>query len=432
MVFLGLKARHAKVLFCGSSGAGKTNFVNLLLYKSFEEKHITTRLTDSHQLIAKQVTITEQSNFEEFDYSQKIEYLKSHLHAIKNERDKQKNEDVPICPVSNGDNRPSETSSIENRSDDKSSIKYGKAGSAYASDLPTINDLASGKSSIKAPDVWDMLTFLDTGGQPEYITMLPAINSSAMITFILHSMEGGPPCLKNKVTVIENGKERGEDLQPNYKYIDLIKMLFSIRKVKVEKTFEELLVDKNAEYDRKCYLSLVGTKSDLVVKLDEEVISMHKELDPIIKAGKHESSLIPINGNYFVPVSNQKAGTPEQDPNGPKFCSCIYEYLQERDVHNIPIVWLILELEILKKTEDSKMKVMHFSQIKEICENHNLIDEEEDIRRALEYFHHIGIFLYYDSLKSIADIVIADYKWVFQNLYEVAKAARSGKPVLVT
>ena len=37
----------------------------------------------------------------------------------------------------------------------------------------------------------DILTFMDTGGQPQFISMLPAVNSFAMITFIIHKMKKG-------------------------------------------------------------------------------------------------------------------------------------------------------------------------------------------------------------------------------------------------
>ena len=43
-----------------------------------------------------------------------------------------------------------------------------------------VSSSAVSKSSpaTQLPDeVWDILTFMDTGGQPQYISMLPAVNS---------------------------------------------------------------------------------------------------------------------------------------------------------------------------------------------------------------------------------------------------------------
>ena len=48
-------------------------------------------------------------------------------------------------------------------------------------------------------EAWDIFTFIDTGGQPQFISMLPVVNVSAMITFIIHKMtKGGKTSLNQK------------------------------------------------------------------------------------------------------------------------------------------------------------------------------------------------------------------------------------------
>ena len=278
------------------------------------------------------------------------------------------------------------------------------------------------------PKVWNMLTFLDTGGQPAFINMLPALNSSAMITFILHSMEGGVDSLTKKVTVYGDGPK---EYSLDYNYIDLVKMLFSMRKPKELQMFEQFLVEKDSKGDKKCYLSLVGTKSDLCEDSDTVAKNISKKLKPIIDQTIHKSSLIPVGENYFVPVSNCKANTEDEDPVAAKFRSCIFEYLEKRDKFDIPIVWLILELEIMNKTKEDD--VIHFDDIFKICKENALITNEADVRTALQFFHHVGIFLYYSlddsDMKNIADIVITNYQWIFKNLAAMVKAAKSDDDV---
>ena len=412
-----IKARHSKVLFCGSSRAGKTNFINLLLYKDFVEDHKSTGVAESHQLMATQVTIKpasgeEQHNFEVFDYDTQIKCLNWCLKTGKyNEKSKQsgkdaKDEEITALPA-NSDEPELEVQQVQ----ETSSVKH---------EIANVVDTPSGKP----PDVWDILTFLDTGGQPEFITMLPALNSSAMVTFIVHSMEGGVEHLSDYVEVYEDGKKGEHPL--DYKYNELIKMLFSMRKVKIEQIFEELLVDKDKKSDRKCYLSLVGTKSDLVEHLDEVVELIRKKLKHIITTGERESVLMPVGGEYFVPVTNRGTGNDKRDPMADKFRNCIYDCLQKRDLYHIPIVWLILELEIQRRMQEKNKKIIHFNRIVEICKEFDLIENEENIRLALKFFHHIGVFLYYDSeLKNIEDIVITNYQWVFENLTQMVKAANS-------
>ena len=409
---LSIKARHSKVLFCGSSAIGKSNFVNLLLKKKFEESHKPTGVTESHQLLAKQITLVKSQcdskicELEYLSFEKQIRWLRWFFKA-KNYHSSNFNDDnVDKEKLSGGPtSQPQQTLPVENV--------------VAQSDIDVPSD--------NPPVVWNLLTFLDTGGQPSFINMLPAVNSSAMITFIILSMEDGVEGLTKKVTVYGDGPQYSLD----YDNIDLVKMLFSMRKPKESHVFEQLLTERSTECDKNCYLSLVGTKSDLCGDRVQVAKSIYNKLEPIIDQTICKSSLIAVDGNYFVPVSNCKAGTDDEDPMASKIRNCIHECLEKRDIYYIPIVWLILELEIQSRTKVES--VITFTEIFEICEEGSLITDEADIRTALKFFHHIGIFLYYSSndseMKSIADIVITNYQWVFENLTQMVKAAKSTEDI---
>ena len=407
-----IKVRHSKVVFCGSSGIGKTNFINLLLQKQFEKSHKPTGVTESHQLLAKPFQVTfvgpesqckgTECKLEYMDYETQIKWLRWFL----SKGNYHSSQSVPLVKH----DEPDFNSVI---SDQLQQISSVEKEIAHDSDILKSNP----------PDVWNILTFLDTGGQPEFINMLPAVNSSAMITFIMLSMEDGVKGLTNEVTVYGDEPKYSLD----YNYIDLIKKLFSMRKTREFQIFKQLLADKNSKGNKNCYLSLVGTKSDLC-KGDRVAMakSIYKKLEPIINQTVRKSSLIPVDRKYFVPVSNCKAGTDDEDPVAAKFRSCIYECLEQRDIFDIPIVWLILELEIQNKAKE--VNYIYVDEVFKICQQYNLIIDEEDIRAALKFFHYVGIFLYYGSddadMKHIADIVITNYQWVFKNLTEMVKAAK--------
>ena len=76
-----IKVRHSKVLFCGSSGIGKTNFINLLLKKDFVTDHKPTGVTESHSILAKpcQVTLGKGCTLQYMDYKTQIEWLRRFL-----------------------------------------------------------------------------------------------------------------------------------------------------------------------------------------------------------------------------------------------------------------------------------------------------------------------------------------------------------------
>ena len=78
---LAIKIRHSKVLFCGSSGIGKTNFINLLLKKDFVKDYKPTGVTESHPVLAKhcQVTLGKGCTLQYMDYKTQIELLRGFL-----------------------------------------------------------------------------------------------------------------------------------------------------------------------------------------------------------------------------------------------------------------------------------------------------------------------------------------------------------------
>ena len=440
---LSIKVRHSKVLFCGSSGIGKTNFINLLLKELFTKRHEPTRVAKSNQLIAKEISIIKSQHdesdvkceLEHLTFEKQIEWLrwflkqKNYYSATKGiDADTENVDLLSQHDTSDQLNLPDQIGPLDLPNDQ--SLNQTDTDDQQQQKLAIEDKLAESDSCTppgNPPEVWNMLTFLDTGGQPAFINMLPAVTTSAMITFILHSMEGGVDNLINEnVAVYGEGFEKSS----NYKYIDFIKLLFSMRKLEEEQKFEELLVDQGFKGDKKCYISLVGTKSDLCEDSDTVARNIGNKLQPIINQTICESSLIPIDGEYFVPVSNCKAGTDDEDKKAAKFRKRIYEHLEKRDTYFIPIVWLMLELEIKHRKEKD---IFFFDEVYKICEGGNLIMDEADISRALQFFHHIGVFLYYGSedteMKEIADIVIINHQWIFKNLHSMFKAAKSNKDV---
>lgn len=450
---LSIKARHSKVLFCGSSKNGKSSFMKLLLNEKLPEQYEPTKVAESNQLLANEIRFINSQHgdtkykIEHISFEKQIEWLRG---ALKNHKYHNKKTSFESNVPGDESNVPGDKTSIPGSSsqeerhyqvETRPSMPIGdKNTDQLESDLNTnINDQQKQKSDVEdmiaasksdmslvsPPDVWNMLTFLDTGGQPAFINMLPALTTSAMITFIIYSMEDGVKKLNKVVPVYGEGFE----YLANYRYIDFIKMLFAMRKVKEEQQFEEIQ-EKNSKAERKCYLSLVGTKSDeWGKKADTVAKEIDEQLKPIINQTICKSSLISIDGEHFVPVSNLNAGKDNEDTKAAKFRECIYKKLEKRDIYYIPIVWLMLELELKHRKE---REVFSIDEVHKICKDSNLIKDEEDIRKALQFFHHIGVFLYYGSdedMKKIDDIVITKHQWIFKKLHSIFEVSKSDKAV---
>ena len=59
--------------------------------------------------------------------------------------------------------------------------------------LSTVDDILNSQSSqsgsiCQPGGVLNIITLLDTGGQPEYIHLLPTININPTVTFVIHNL----------------------------------------------------------------------------------------------------------------------------------------------------------------------------------------------------------------------------------------------------
>ena len=78
--------------------------------------------------------------------------------------------------------------------------------------------------------MWDMLTILDTGGQPKLINLLPAINTSAAVNFIVLDLSNGVGCLDQPV-VAQSSNDNYTEYKTNYTNLHLLKCLLSFIKL---------------------------------------------------------------------------------------------------------------------------------------------------------------------------------------------------------
>jgi len=437
-----IKLRHSKVVICGSSAAGKTNFLNLLVRNNFEKEHKMTGLTNcKHKMIVRNMSITKDDEgicFKNLELDQQIQWLRSHrIHRMHKTNDN--GESIGHNESSNIGNfnsnytaqGPSHSSSASGSLDKNTNSNNGR--SSLSPDGPSSSSCEEQRLGTisndeeKLPEIWDVMTFLDTGGQPEYISMLPALNSAVMVTFIVLSLENGLCSLSQKVTVHE-GEDHSYDL--SYDYSSLVKMLISMRKPQVQNTsFQD-----NGEGDRS-YLSFIGTKSDVLSEnLENVVLSIDDSIQSIVKEAECEADLLLVSKpdssseRHLIPVSNCHANTIEEDPNAMLIRDAIYSRLENRKVHNVPIEWLLLELEIKQwcKTNDNK-SYMTIDEVYTLCKECSISADKEYIKSFLNFYHMLGIFLFYNVPGVDNPIVITNHQWLFDNLSKLVVFAMKAK-----
>ena len=427
-----IKVRFGRVLFSGSSGAGKTSFYKLLMKRERSKKHISSRLAEPEQVIAAvKVDVHSKDDYVELyelDIKKEILKLQSLLNTMANYGpnkvsddtipDKQFEKDIKVPDI-----EESKLCTVE--------VQMAKESASHDTQGSASYDTQSTEmiSIIDASDeIMNVFTFMDTGGQPQFISMLPAVNSSAMVTFIIHNVAKS---LDDDVTVTHGDSKGNATFLPytiGCTNSELIKSLiaFSNNSMIRKKPFLEEICE-HAPQENISYLSFIGTHIDEILahkKIEDTVHKIDDSLGVMIaEAGlQHVWMNVHPNYDYLIPVNNL---TSEAENEYKTYNSAneirqrLYNKIKEQAVYNVPIVWLLLELEIRKQCEERRQKFIPYSEIVDLCKKHSLTEKEDDIKNGLRFHHLFGVLLYFDEVPQLCDYVFTDYKWLFDNLTEI-------------
>ena len=489
---LTINVRHAKVLFCGASCAGKTSFSRLLKNKKHEAVYKSTPAGDAQQVLISGRVNVEGTNWINLDSKLETQELTKRL-ILKLQN--QENTDITIPPLNRNSSSKFHVpvldykSPIDNvQSNDQTvtatthanivdtaqldlneSIQESQSFVPAANKLSTLsNDNTSilhnenvqtnepigteeqmvaytDSISESIPKTWDLFTLLDTGGQPEFINMLPAINASTAITFVVLNISSGRQCLNN--SVIAQYKCEGYNYSKcslTYNNMHLLKCLLSSVKVAAMKKHNFLPdnIKKVAEDEQSLpVVGIVGTCADVLKKkfgkkYIEEITEINKEIKKLIDTMKKEDTLVfwsDADENYVIPVDNTIPRDPQKSVHKKLKTQTVQgqtayniqrirehsnEILKRKAQYEIPISWFILELEL----RNIDKVCIPLTEVKDICDrimpSHRKMKIEE-IKEILKFYHSYGMLLYFDKVDGMNNFVITNLQWLFINLSKI-------------
>ena len=126
------------------------------------------------------------------------------------------------------------------------------------------------------------------------------------------------------------------------------------------------------------------------------------------------------DGGVMFPVDNTTAGNDSnEDPIANFIRSKIDDLAIDKDVYELPITWMLLELEIRKVCFDNDKGYISFEECCSIAHQTNLISDIEEVRNALIYHHLLGVLLYYPDVPGLCDYVITDHQWLFDRISNI-------------
>ena len=451
-----LKVSYTTILFSGSSGVGKTSLFNKLNKKQLNKNHHSTGVAKSEHTICVKTTAFVKSSeglqWINLDYNTMISYLNKHLQNLKL---------IPLKSLTGAS--PSLEKFSQSNSDAKIAASAQIPSTAKSQHFVKINkeierDIAKADSSDMPSlgEVWDIINFLDTGGQPEFVNILPAVSSSISLTFIVFNLSKS---LDGLVHVQHN--VNGD---PSFKpyNLDCTNLEFIKRLMVSAENFNKNITPslpsiqrEDGENDSKvCYVgthALTGNISKKEVQeIDDRLISIASEL------GVHQKSfwsspMQHLKALYPIDLFPEEKESFEDIIEGIR--DNIQKQVQKREFYEIPIVWFIFLLQIQKLCQDKKLSYILYEEAVDVWKGMNtdkneleLLSaqdmhkgqtksaasrEKSDVHNVLLFFHFMGMLFYYHKVSGICDFVFVDRQWLFNKLTELVEVKFTKKNVNV-
>ena len=449
-----LPVRFIKILLTGSGAAGKTSFSNLLMKKQINRDHHSTNVVQSkHAISIKKAVVVESKQTSdqnviwlEMDDNSQITHLRQVLFQLNMPAPKQRKAHSQNVPQQTRRNQPAGTDDKQlDTTDATIRQKYATVKSTHPSitqrftglfqssvksqKLESFNTLVEDGSKAQGADattlthhpgeVLNIITILDTGGQPEYIHLLPTVNIHPMITFIVHDLSRS---LDDQVLVeySEHGKHTFEPYPLQYSNLEMVKFLMSSINDSLERPLSQVpqLVTVPGK-DKTSYLCCVGTHAD---KVSQEVIcETNSNLTNVVEKLKCKAAVWQNkDGGVLFPVDNTTAGNDDtEDPNAVFVRNKIEALSSKKDIYELPITWMLLELELRQVCTSRGKPYISFLECVSIALQSKLITDVQEVRSALLYHHLLGVLLYYPEVPGLCDYIIIDHQWLFDRLSQI-------------
>ena len=268
-------------------------------------------------------------------------------------------------------------------------------------------------------EVLNIITLLDTGGQPEYIHLLPTVNVHPMITFVVHDLSKP---LEDQVLVefSEQGRLMFEPYHLKYSNFDMIKFLMSSINDSSERTSSQApqLVTFPGK-NKQSYICCVGTHADKVAadvirSVDGQLTAMVEKLDCKSAVWLNEA------GKVLYSVDNTTAGDDSnEDPIAKQVRNKIDNLASNKDIYELPITWMLFELEIRHLCANNQKAYISVQDCVAVAKDSGLITDEDEVKNALIYHHLLGVLLYYPKVDGLCNYVIVDHQWLFDQISSV-------------
>ena len=317
------------------------------------------------------------------------------------------------------ENIPNSPATIDN-------YEEGESNSEVQNNSSSVNDCVKGLSDYvwKIParkrqeyeekfeeakdDEHTMLHIIDTGGQPEFHEILPALITGPAINLLVFKLTED---LRSRYEIIYRtsaGDSKPYETSLTHEEV-IFRSLASIACLRQNTTgwsFDEIPIEDNSEP----VAFLIATHRDQV---DENKVSeVNQQLRTKIENSSHlfDSDLIQFSQSEQVIFPLDTTKDEEEIEHLRSFLhKVISKKFQEL---KIPASWCALSLKLRK----SKRNIFKYDTCFKLAQECGIKDTEE-FKNVLWYLHHrVGIIMHYPNVAGLEDIIITDLQLVFDRI----------------
>ena len=272
------------------------------------------------------------------------------------------------------------------------------------------NVAATGEKSQSNADHEVLLHLWDCGGQPVFLDVLPAFLSSRTMFILVFNASIGLEA-PFRVIAFDDGLQKGQGMS-----VITTLTLFHKWMAMIHTRFGSA-----QDYPR---IILVGTHADQIAssaprhlrkKQKERLCAkMVKMLNESIKGKKYGDMIL----DSLILVNNTTAGTGSKaDAEFMKIQNLVYEFVHDKLTKETPVSWIHFRKVLQLHTKKLK-KVISIDEVYSIAAECHVPHDE--VASALEYYHELGVFLFYPKVKGLKSVVFLEPQWLvdqFGNLF---------------
>ena len=263
---------------------------------------------------------------------------------------------------------------------------------------------------------------VDTGGQPEFHEILPALVTGPAVNLILFKLNED---LQERY-IVEYLSRDGKSSEPyvtSYTNEDVIFQTLSTIACFSHHDSESIGASCVNAVDQEAVAVLVGTHMDQV---SQEKETREKKIQEVDESLRHRikrtefytDDLIkffdPGSEQMIVPVDNTE--TCEDKAGITALREMLNKIFLERfDEVYVPPTWLIFDL-VLRKSGAKTLNIHKCLKIAKLCG----IESGEEFKQALWYLHHqVGVIMHFPEVPAVKDVVIVELQLLFDRITDV-------------